>query len=62
LGGGKLVGITEPTKDLCKQPKGRVQFRGWGLGFSAVTAIPTVLLEEERSRETEAEIFVIPDI
>jgi hypothetical protein len=36
---GKLTGNTEPTKDLCRQAEGRAQFRGWGLGFSAVTAI-----------------------
>jgi hypothetical protein len=30
---------------------------GCELGFFAVTTIPTILLEEERSRETEAEIL-----
>ena len=54
---GKLTGNIESTKDLCRQEDGRVQFRDWGLGFSMVTTISTVLLEEEWSRETEIDIL-----
>jgi hypothetical protein len=54
---GKLVGSTKPTKYLCKHAEGRAKFQGRGLGFSAITTIQIVLLEEERSRETEDEIL-----
>jgi hypothetical protein len=54
---GKLVGISEPTEDLCRQAEGRAQFRGRGLGFSMIASIQTVLLKEERSREAEDKIL-----
>jgi hypothetical protein len=33
------VDNSEPTKDICGQEEGRVEFRGRGFGFSTIIAI-----------------------
>ena len=53
-GKGELIGSLEPTEDLCRQAEDRAQFRGRGLGFSAITVVQTIFLEKKQGREVEA--------
>jgi hypothetical protein len=54
---GEYTCSTEPTKYLCKQAEDKAKFRGRGLGFSTITAIHTIFVEEEQGREAENQVL-----